>query len=299
MSVSEPPSGNTAPLTATLLVSCRDRTGLVAALSDFVFRHNGNILDADQHADAETGQFFMRLRWDVSRFQLDQANTRKALEVTAQRYDLSWELTFNERRPRVAVFVSRTPHCLYDLLLARQLDELGGDIVGVISNHPELAQVCAHFDVPFTHTPIVGIGDAAAKAATEAEQQKLLEALDVDLIVLARYMQVLSPEFVARWPGKIINIHHSFLPAFVGARPYHQAKERGVKVIGATAHYVTAALDQGPIIEQDVTRVSHRDDVDDLVRKGRELERQVLTRAVRLHLQRRVLVVENRTIVFG
>ncbi|HEY0709629.1 MAG TPA: formyltetrahydrofolate deformylase [Polyangia bacterium] len=302
MSVSDPTPGGAPALTATLLVSCRDRTGLVAALSDFVFRHNGNILDADQHADAESGQFFMRLRWDVSRFQLDQANTRKALEVTAQRYDLTWELSFNERRPRVAVFVSRTPHCLYDLLLAQQLDELGGDIVAVISNHAELAQVCAHFDVPFTHTPIASLasgGAAAAKAVVESEQQKLLEGLDVDLIVLARYMQVLSPEFVARWPGKIINIHHSFLPAFVGARPYHQAKERGVKVIGATAHYVTAALDQGPIIEQDVTRVSHRDDVEDLVRKGRELERQVLTRAVRLHLQRRVLVVENRTIVFG
>jgi formyltetrahydrofolate deformylase len=283
------------PITATLLVSCLDRTGLVAALSDFVFRHNGNILDADQHADPESGHFFMRLVWDPTRFELDHATTRLALEVMAKRFGLTWELTFDDRRPRVAVFVSKTPHCLYDLLLARQLGELGGDIVGVYSNHPLLEDVCRHFDVPFAHTPVA----ADDKDGAEAAQLALLEKADVDLIVLARYMQVLSPAFVARWPGKIINIHHSFLPAFVGARPYHQAKERGVKVIGATAHYVTADLDAGPIIEQDVCRVSHRDDVDDLVRKGRELERQVLTRAVRLHLQRRVLVFGNRTIVFS
>lgn len=285
----------TQPTTATLLVSCLDRTGLVAALSDFVFRHNGNILDADQHADAESGHFFMRLVWEVSRFELDLETTRKALEVMATRYGLTWELTFDHRRPRVAVFVTKTPHCLYDLLLSRQLGELGGDIAGVISNHDTLGDVCRHFDVPFTHTPV----DANDRARGEAMQEALLRELDVDLVVLARYMQILSPEFVGRWPGRIINIHHSFLPAFVGAKPYHQAKERGVKLIGATAHYVTEALDQGPIIEQDVCRVSHRDDVPDLVRKGRELERQVLTRAVRLHLQRRVLVFGNRTIVFG
>jgi formyltetrahydrofolate deformylase len=281
--------------TATLLVSCLDRTGLVAALSDFVFRHNGNILDADQHADGESGHFFMRLVWDPARFELDQETTRKAMEVMAKRFDLTWELTFADRSPRVAIFVSKTPHCLYDLLLARQLGELGGDITGVYSNHPVLEDVCRHFDVPFVHTPV----PADDKPAAEAAQLALLEKADVDLVVLARYMQVLSPAFVARWPGRIINIHHSFLPAFIGARPYHQAKERGVKVIGATAHYVTADLDQGPIIEQDVCRVSHRDDVEDLVRKGRDLERQVLTRAVRLHLQRRVLVFGNRTIVFA
>ena len=283
------------PVTATLLVSCLDRTGLVAALSDFVFRHNGNILDADQHADGESGHFFMRLVWDPTRFELDHETTRKAMEVMAKRFGLTWELTFATRRPRVAVFVSKTPHCLYDLLLAQQLGELGGDIAGVYSNHPILEDVCRHFDVPFALTPV----PADDKAGAEAAQLALLEQADVDLVVLARYMQVLSAGFVARWPGRIINIHHSFLPAFVGARPYHQAKERGVKLIGATAHYVTADLDGGPIIEQDVCRVSHRDDVDDLVRKGRELERQVLTRAVRLHLQRRVLVFGNRTIVFS
>jgi formyltetrahydrofolate deformylase len=279
---------------ATLLVSCRDRTGLVAALSDFVFRHNGNILDADQHAERESGQFFMRLRWDQANFHLDQETTRKAIEVLAKRFDLTWELTIEDRRPRVAVFVTKMAHCLYDLLLCQRLGELGGDIVRVISNHDTLADVCRHFDVPFTHIPVDG-----DKQAAEERQLALLDELGVDLVVLARYMQILSPAFVDRRPGRIINIHHSFLPAFVGARPYHQAKERGVKLIGATAHYVTAELDQGPIIEQDVCRVSHRDEVDDLTQKGRELERQVLTRAVRLHLQRRVLTFGNRTIVFG
>ena len=284
------------PATATLLVSCRDRTGLVAALSDFVFRNGGNILDADQHAEVETGLFFMRLRWEVSGFQLARPEIEMAIRVLAARYELEWELTYSDVRPRVAVFASKAPHCLYDLLLAHQLEELGGgDLAVVVSNHETLRPVAGHFGVPFAHVPV----SAGDKAPAEAQQQELLEKARVDLIVLARYMQILSPEFVARWPSRIINIHHSFLPAFVGAKPYHQAKERGVKVIGATAHYVTSDLDQGPIIEQDVGRVSHRDDVDELIRKGGELERRVLTRAVRLHLERRVLVSGNRTIVFG
>lgn len=288
---------NTAVM-ATLLVSCRDRTGLVAALSHFVFRNNGNIIDLDQHAesdlaDGSTGLFFMRLRWDLSGFRLDRDGIAKAMAALAAEFDLAWQITYSDRRPRVAVFASKTPHCLYDLLLRQQLGELGGDIVAVVSNHQDLASVAAHFDVPFHHIPI------ADKAVAETAQQRLLETLDVDLIVLARYMQVLSADLVARWPARIINIHHSFLPAFVGAKPYHQAKERGVKIIGATAHYVTADLDQGPIIEQDVARVSHRDQVDDLVRKGRDLERQVLSRAVRAHLDQRVLVSGNRTIVFA
>jgi formyltetrahydrofolate deformylase len=280
--------------TATLLVSCRDRTGLVAALSDFVFRHNGNIVDADQHAERDSGLFFMRLVWELSGFSLDREGLRAAITGLAQRFELDWELTFSDVRPRVAVLVSKMPHCLYDLLLCHQLGEMRGDIVTVVSNHEVLATVCRHFEIPFTHLPV---GDD--KAAAEARQLAHLDQLRVDRVVLARYMQILSPAFVDRWPGKIINIHHSFLPAFVGARPYHQARERGVKVIGATAHYVTSELDQGPIIEQDVCRVSHRDDVEDLVRKGRELERQVLTRAVRMDLERRVLIHRNRTIVFG
>jgi formyltetrahydrofolate deformylase len=280
--------------TATLLVSCRDRTGLVAALSDFVFRHNGNIVDADQHAEHDSGLFFMRLVWELSGFSLDREGLRTAIAGLAQRFDLDWELTFSDLRPRVAVFVSKMPHCLYDLLLCHQLGEMRGDIVTVVSNHEALASVCAHFDVPFTHIPV-----GEDKLAAETRQLGHLDELRIDRVVLARYMQILSPAFVARWPGKIINIHHSFLPAFVGARPYHQARERGVKVIGATAHYVTSELDQGPIIEQDVCRVSHKDDVETLVRKGRELERQVLTRAVRMDLERRVLIHQNRTIVFG
>ena len=284
-----------APATATLLVSCRDRTGLVAALSDFVFKNGGNILDADQHAEVETGLFFMRLRWDLAAFKLSRAEIDAAMRALASRFDLAWELTYSDVRPRVAVFASKAPHCLYDLLLAHQLGELGGDLALVLSNHALLQPVAGHFGVRFEHVPV----DAGDKAAAEATQERLLAEAGVDLVVLARYMQILSPGFVARWPSRIINIHHSFLPAFVGAKPYHQAKARGVKVIGATAHYVTSELDQGPIIEQDVCRVSHRDDVDELLRKGGELERRVLTHAVRTHLERRVLVSGNRTIVFG
>jgi formyltetrahydrofolate deformylase len=283
------------PVTATLLVSCRDRTGLVAALSEFVFANGGNILDADQHAEVETGLFFMRLCWDMGGFKLARDGVAAELAALARRFELGWELTYSDARPRVAVFASRSPHCLYDLLLAHQLGELGGDLCLVVSNHEALRPVAGHFGVRFEHVPV----PPGAKDAAEAAAERLLGELGIDLLVLARYMQVLSPAFVGRRPGRIINIHHSFLPAFVGAKPYHQAKARGVKVIGATAHYVTSELDQGPIIEQDVCRVSHRDDVGELMRKGSELERRVLTRAVRLHLERRVLVSENRTIVFG
>jgi formyltetrahydrofolate deformylase len=277
---------------ATLLVDCQDRTGLVAALSDFVFRHDGNIVDLDQHSEPDTGRFFMRLVWDTARFRLDRAGIRSAVGILAQAYDLRWRLHFADERPRLSVFATKAPHCLYDLLLAHSLGELAGDIAVVVANHPDLGPVAAHFDVPFVHIPS---GD---KAAVEARQRAVLAEHRITVAVLARYMQILSPAFVADWEHRIINIHHSFLPAFVGAKPYHQARERGVKIIGATAHYVTADLDQGPIIEQAVARVSHRDAVEDLQRKGRELERQVLTRAVRLHLQHRVLVHGNRTVVF-
>ena len=290
----------TTPITATLLVSCRDRTGLVAGLSHFVFRNNGNILDLDQHAESDLddetqGMFFMRLTWDLAGFRLDRVGIAQSMNAFAAESELSWQITYSDRRPRVAVFASQTPHCLYDLLLRQQLGELGGDIVAVVANHQELAGVAAHFDVPFHYFPVC----ATTRMDNETAQQTLLKSLGVDLVVLARYMQILSPAFVAHWQDRIINIHHSFLPAFVGAKPYHQAKQRGVKIIGATAHYVTAELDQGPIIEQDVARVSHRDQVEDLVRKGRDLERQVLSRAVRAHLDRRVLVCGNRTIVFS
>jgi len=283
------------PVTATLLVNCRDRTGLVAALSSFVFEQGGNILDADQHAEQDSGEFFMRLVWDLKDFSLDRGQIHAELLQLAKRFELRWELTFSDAVPRVVVFATKASHCLYDLLLCQQIGDLGGAIVGVISNHDVLADVCKHFDVPFTVIPV----DRENKPKAEMQQLALLDSLKADLVVLARYMQIVSADFVTRWPNRIINIHHSFLPAFAGARPYHQAKERGVKIIGATAHYVTAELDQGPIIEQDVRRVSHRDEVEDLMRAGRDLEREVLTRAVRLHLQRRVLVSGNRTIVFG
>lgn len=288
-----PAGSSTGATTATLLVTCPDRSGLVAALSDFVFRNGGNIVDLDQHTDAETGSFFMRLVFDVTGFRLDRVGIIAAVEVLAKSHLLTTSLTFSDVRPKVAVLCSKVPHCLYDLLLCQQLVELHGDIVAVISNHDDLRNVAEHFSLPFHHVPM------GERAVTEAQHEALLASLGVEVVVLARYMQILSPAFVARWQGRIINIHHSFLPAFVGAKPYHQAKERGVKIIGATAHYVTSELDQGPIIDQDVCRVTHRDRVEDLVRKGRELERQVLTRAVKLHLERRVLIHGNRTVVFS
>jgi formyltetrahydrofolate deformylase len=280
---------------AILRVRCPDRTGIIAALSDFVFRHGGNILDLDQHTEPETGRFFMRLVWSVDTFNLDAEGIRLALEVLARGFGLHWELNFDDARDSVAIFCSKQPHCLYDLLLRQRLGELAGDIVLVVSNHPDARPAAEYFGLPFVVVPV----EPGSKEQAEARQQALLEEHRIDLVVLARYMQILSSQFVERWARRVINIHHSFLPAFAGARPYHQAQARGVKLIGATAHYATADLDEGPIIEQDVTRVTHRDTVDDMVRKGRDLERQVLARAVRLHLDRRVLVEGNRTIVFG
>lgn len=280
---------------AILRVRCPDRTGIIAALSDFVFRHGGNILDLDQHTEAESGVFFMRLAWSLDGFNLDEDGIRLGLEVFTRSLGLHWQLDVDSRRDRVALFCSKAAHCLYDLLLRQRLGELAGDVVLVISNHPDHRGVAEYFGLPFELIPV----GAGGREEAEARQQEVLEKHRVDVVVLARYMQILSASFVNRWAGRVINIHHSFLPAFAGARPYHQAQARGVKLIGATAHYATAELDEGPIIEQDVVRVSHRDGVPDLVRKGRDLEQQVLARAVRLHLERRLLVENNRTIVFG
>jgi len=280
--------------TATLLVACPDRRGIVAALAQLLYGHGANILDADQHTDAVAGQFFQRIRFDLSEMHVDRTGLEKAVAEVAGRFDMRWRLVLASECKRVAVFVSRYDHCLYDLLLRHRAGELACDIPLVVSNHPDLKPVADQFGIEFQVFPIT----ASTKRAQEERAQELLRALQIDLVVLARYMQVLSAGFVEQWPARIINIHHSFLPAFVGSKPYHQAYERGVKLIGATAHYATTDLDEGPIIEQDVARASHRDSPADLVRKGRDLERTVLARAVRWHVEDRILVYGNKTVVF-
>jgi formyltetrahydrofolate deformylase len=280
--------------TAVLLLSCPDQRGLVAAVSDFVYRHGGNIIHADQHTDREQGVFLQRVEWELNGFQLAPAEIAGTFEATAARFGMKWTLRLSGSTPRVAVLVSKLPHCLYDLLARWRLGEIVADIPFIASNHQDAAPIAAEHGLGFHHLPVT----SETKAAQEARLIELLEEERVDLIVLARYMQVMSESFVARYPQRIINIHHSFLPAFAGARPYHHAHARGVKIIGATAHYATAELDQGPIIEQDVFRVSHRDSVADLVRKGRDLEKVVLARAVDLHLRHRIVVVGNKTVVF-
>lgn len=281
-------------VTAVLLLSCRDQKGLVASVSDFLYRHNGNIIHADQHTDLEEGIFLQRVEWDLDGFAIPREGIAEAFGPIAERFGMTWSLRFSDEIPRVAVLVSRLPHCLYDLLARCRMGEYRAEFPLVISNHDLLRPVAEGFGASYHHLPAT----PETKAAQEEKIVNLLEAERIDLIVLARYMQILSAAFVERYRQRIINIHHSFLPAFAGARPYHQAHERGVKIIGATAHYVTPELDQGPIIEQDVVRVSHRDSVADLVRKGRDLEKVVLARAVDLHLRHRVLVYGNKTVVF-
>ena len=279
---------------ATLLVSCPDRRGIVAALAQVLYGHGANILDADQHTDPVAGMFFQRIRVDLSQIHTDRTSLEGAVREVAERFEMTWLMASAARPQRVAIFVSRYDHCLYDLLLRQRAGELACEIPLIVSNHPDLAPVAAQFGIPFEVFPI----RPETKAEQEKREQERLEALGIDLIVLARYMQVLSPEFTAAWPARIVNIHHSFLPAFMGGKPYHQAHLRGVKLIGATAHYATSDLDEGPIIDQDVARCSHRDAVSDLIRKGRDLEKVVLARAVRWHLDDRVLVYGNKTVVF-
>jgi formyltetrahydrofolate deformylase len=280
--------------TATLLVHCPDRRGIVAALAQLLYGHGANILDADQHTDLVAGQFFQRIRFDVGELHTDRVSLEGAIREAADRFAMRWRLAWADERKRMAIFVSRYDHCLFDLLWRHRAGELPCDVPLVVSNHPDLEGVATQFGVPFRVFPIT----KETKPAQERSELEILSAERIDLVVLARYMQVLSGEFIASFPGSIINIHHSFLPAFMGGRPYHQAAERGVKLIGATAHYATTDLDEGPIIEQDVIRTSHRDSVDDLVRKGRDVERSVLARAVRWHLEDRILVYGNKTVVF-
>jgi formyltetrahydrofolate deformylase len=279
----------------TLLVSCPDKRGLVAALAQLLYGHGCNILDSDQHTDPAVGMFFQRIRFDMRSLHTDRFALERAIGDVAERFQMDWRLAYESRRKRVAIFVSKYDHCLYDLLLRHRAGELYCDMAMVVSNHPDLEDVAKQFDVPFHLTPIA----KDTKAQQEQRQWELIDREEIDLVVLARYMQILSPEFTKRYPCRIINIHHSFLPAFIGSKPYHRAYERGVKLIGATAHYATSDLDEGPIIDQDVIRTSHRDSVDDLVRKGRDLEKVALARAVRNHLEDRILVYGNKTVVFG
>jgi formyltetrahydrofolate deformylase len=280
--------------TAILLVTCPDQRGLVAAVAEFLYRHGANILHADQHVDIAAGLFFMRVEWSLAGFDMSAADFATAFAPLAEKHALHWRLEESDRRQRVAIFASRYDHCLADLLYRHRAGELYCDIPLVISNHEDTRQLVEFYDVPFHLIEVTPEG----KTEAEAAQLALLEQNAVDLIVLARYMQILGPRFVARYPARIINIHHSFLPAFLGARPYHRAFERGVKIIGATSHYVTDTLDEGPIIEQDVIRVSHRDQVDNLIQKGRDVEKMVLSRAVRWHLEHRILAYGNKTVVF-
>ncbi|MGD8608567.1 MAG: formyltetrahydrofolate deformylase [Myxococcales bacterium] len=281
--------------TATLLVCCPDRKGLVAALAQVLYGHGANILDADQHTDPVAGQFFQRIRFDMTELHTDRRSLETAIAEVANRFSMSWHISDGTQRYRTAIFVSKYDHCLYDLLLRQRAGELSTEIPLIISNHPDLRPVAEQFEIPFHHLPIT----KETKPDQEHEALALLAKERIDLVVLARYMQILSDDFLRAFEGQVINIHHSFLPAFMGSKPYHRAFQRGVKLIGATAHYATADLDEGPIIEQDVVRCSHRDAVEDLVRKGRDLEKVVLARAVRWHLDDRILVYDNKTVVFS
>jgi formyltetrahydrofolate deformylase len=277
---------------AVLLIDCPDRKGLVARVSGLLYECGANILHADQHIDHELGLFFMRVEWELNGF--DLAAFKAVFAPLAAELGMTWNLTSSERPARVALFCSQYLHCMADLLHRWRAGELVCEIPVIVSNHREVEKLAAFYDVPFEHVPVT----AGTRGADESRQLDLLARHKVELVILARYMQILSPQFVAHYPAAIINVHHSFLPAFTGARPYHAAHARGVKLIGATSHYVTEVLDDGPIIEQDVARISHRDQVEDLVARGRDLERMVLSRAVRWHLDRRILCYGNKTVVF-
>ena len=280
---------------ATLLVSCPDQKGIVAALSNFLLTHNANILHANQHIDTENNLFLMRLEWEVADFGLCESEFLNNFESIAKKYEMTWRLKSNQIKTKLAIMVSQYDHCLADLLHKHKNGELNCEISVVISNHKTAEKLVNFHGIPFHYIEV----NKTNKKDAEERQISLLDEFDVDLIILARYMQILSPYFVTKYPEKIINIHHSFLPAFVGAKPYHRAYERGVKLIGATSHYVTEELDGGSIIEQDISRISHRDQVVDLVKKGKDLERVVLSRAVSWHIENRILLYGNKTVIFN
>jgi len=280
---------------AILLVHCPDREGIVLAVTRFIFNSNGNILYLDQHVDSEKSQFFMRVEWDLENFSIthDQIGI-KIQDDVASEFNMQWELYFSDEHPRVALFVSKLSHCFYDILARHESGEWQIEIPLIISNHRDMESVAARHGIEYVYLPV----DKDNKQKQEAIQLELLQKHEIDFIVLARYMQILSENFIKQYPQRIVNIHHSFLPAFPGGRPYHSAYERGVKIIGATSHYVTTELDAGPIIEQDVVQVSHKDTVDDMVRKGRDLEKIVLSRAIWQQLKHNILVCDNRTVIF-
>jgi len=280
--------------TAILLIDCPDRKGLVAAIGEFLYRHNANILHADQHQDPERNAFLMRVEWDLAGFDFDLVEFPEKFAPLATQHGMRWRLERSDRPHRLALFVSKYDHCLADLLYRHQSGELACEIPLVIANHPDAERWATFHKIPFHMIPV----EPGKKAEAEATQLALLRENQIDLVVLARYMQVLSPQFVEQYPLRVINVHHSFLPAFSGAKPYHRAFERGVKLIGATSHYVTEELDEGPIIEQNVVRISHRDTLDDLLEKGRDMEKVVLSRAVRWHIDHRILVYDRKTVVF-
>ncbi len=282
--------------TAILLIYCPDRKGILATVTDFIDINGGNIIYLDQHVDREAGIFFMRVEWELNGFAIPKERISEYFETLyAKKYEMHFRLYFSDYKPKMAIFVSRMSHCLYDLLARYTAGEWRVEIPLIISNHEDMRGVAQRFDIPFHHVPIT----PENKAGQEARTLELLAENEVDFIVLARYMQILSERIIERYPNRIINIHHSFLPAFVGAKPYHAAHERGVKLIGATSHYVTTELDAGPIIGQDIARISHKNTVQDLIRKGQDLEKIVLSRAVDKHIARKILIYENKTVVFN
>jgi len=280
---------------AILLVSCPDRKGIVATVADFVYRHNGNILCADEHGDEESNLFLLRVEFDAADLDFDSSQFSERFASIARDFRMDWRLAHSTERPRIAIFVSKNDHCLQDLLYRHQSGELRCEIPLIVSNHPDNQRIADFYRVPYFVVPVT----KENKREAEQKQLALIREHKCSLVVLARYMQVLSDDFIATLGSEnLINIHHSFLPAFVGSKPYHQAFQRGVKLIGATAHYVTQVLDDGPIIEQDVVRIYHRDTIDELVQKGRDIERVVLSRAVRWHVENRILLYGNKTVVF-
>ncbi len=281
-------------MNAILLLSCPDQMGLVSRISHFIYERGGNILDLDEHVDPEDHLFFIRVAWDMENFSIPADQLVEAFLPLGKEFKADWDIRFDQRKQNVAIFVSKYDHCLQEILWRHRVGEFEMDVPLIISNHPDLQDLAYHYQIPYHVFPI----DKVNKSDQEKKELKLLEDNNIDTIVLARYMQIISPQIVEQYPNHIINIHHSFLPAFIGGNPYKQAYQRGVKIIGATSHYVTTDLDEGPIIEQDIIRISHKDALRDLVRKGRDLERMVLARALHHHLEERILVHGRRTIIF-